>query len=206
MWAGKTSAALSSSCYCSQSSRGNCSGLQPRRVETRSAGTQQNIRHAWRLASLGCSGSGSTIEGSSTARGTQLGSVATSRTPRAQSPRVQRRLTVATLLVADHQYAEVIPRWAAGSRAAHVDLCVVGQVGASELPCQAARRVGCECMRQEGASAAIGLEVSSFARAGARGRSVRYRFEYAQRPARAQLLGAHARRRRLPARGRCGES
>ena len=54
-------------------------------------------------------------------------------------------LTVAALLVADHQYAEVIPRWAAGSRAAHVDLCVVGQVGASQLPCRAARHVGCEC-------------------------------------------------------------
>jgi len=88
-------------------------------------------------------------------------------------------ITVATLLVADHQYAEVIPRWAAGSRAAHVDLCVVGQVGASQLPCQAARHVGCECMRQQSASAAIGRDVSSFARAGARGRSVRYRFEYA---------------------------
>ena len=88
-------------------------------------------------------------------------------------------LTVATLLVADHQYAEVIPRWATGSRAAHVDLCVVGQVGASQLPCQAARHVGCECMRQQSASAAIGRDVSSFARAGARGRSVRYRFEYA---------------------------
>ena len=89
-------------------------------------------------------------------------------------------MTVATLLVADHQYAEVIPRWAAGSRAANVDLCVVGQVGASDLPCQAARHVGCECMRHEHASAAIGRKDSSFARAGARGRSVRYRFEYAQ--------------------------
>ena len=89
-------------------------------------------------------------------------------------------MRVATLLVADHQYAEVIPRWAAGSRAANVDLCVVGQVGASDLPCQAARHVGCECMRHDHASAAIGRKDSSFARAGARGRSVRYRFEYAQ--------------------------
>ena len=89
-------------------------------------------------------------------------------------------LMVATLLVADHQYAEVIPRWAKGSRAANVDLCVVGQVGASDLPCQAARHVGCECMRHDHASAIIGRNDSSFARAGARGRSVRYRFEYAQ--------------------------
>ena len=89
-------------------------------------------------------------------------------------------IVVATLLVADHQYAEVIPRWAAGSRAANVDLCVVGQVGASDLPCQAARHVGCECMRHNHASAVIGRNDSSFARAGARGRSVRYRFEYAQ--------------------------
>ena len=91
-----------------------------------------------------------------------------------------RPIMVATLLVADHQYAEVIPRWAAGSRAANVDLCVVGQVGASGLPCQAARHVGCECMRHDHASAILGRNDSSFARAGARGRSVRYRFEYAQ--------------------------
>ena len=89
-------------------------------------------------------------------------------------------IRVATLLVADHQYSEVIPRWAAGSRAAHVDLCVVGRVGASDLPCQAARHEGCECMRQGHASAVIRRDDSSFARAGARGRSVRYRFEYAQ--------------------------
>jgi hypothetical protein len=88
--------------------------------------------------------------------------------------------SVATLLVADHQYTEVIPRWAAGSHAANVDLCVVGQVGASNLPCQAARHVGCECMSHNHASAVIGRNDSSFARAGARGRSVRYRFEYAQ--------------------------
>ena len=87
---------------------------------------------------------------------------------------------VATLLVADHQYTEVIPRWATGSHAANVDLCVVGQVGASDLPCQAARHAGCECMSHDHASAVIRRNDSSFARTGARGRSVRYRFEYAQ--------------------------
>ena len=89
-------------------------------------------------------------------------------------------IKVAALLAVDHQYAEVIPRWASSSRAANVDLCVVGQVGASDLPCQAARRVGCECISHTRANAIIGRKDNSFGRTSARGRSVRYRFEYAQ--------------------------
>lgn len=91
-------------------------------------------------------------------------------------------VSFAVLLIADHQYVEVIPQWAASTRDANARLCVVGRIGASDLPCEAARHEGCECLSHAPAIAtsSTGRGVAdSFTLHGSRARSVQYRFAYA---------------------------
>ena len=88
---------------------------------------------------------------------------------------------IAALMVADRNFATVIPSWAAQLRRANVT-CVLGNIGADELPCATAERFGCLCLRDADTnkSVAFGEDRAGTSQfGGRRGYSVRQRFHFA---------------------------